>query len=49
VLGIVFVLAIFLLLVISPGAFPLSLVPYILLIWLAIGGVLLFVLRGKLV
>jgi amino acid transporter len=48
VLGIVFILAIFLLLVISPGAFPLSLVPYILLVWLAIGGILLFVLRGKL-
>jgi amino acid transporter len=48
VLGTLFILAIFLLLIISPGAFPLSLVPYILLIWLAIGGILLFVLRDKL-
>ncbi|MBV9615393.1 MAG: APC family permease [Ktedonobacteraceae bacterium] len=48
VLGTLFILAIFSLLIISPGSFPLSLVPYVLLIWLAIGGVLLFVLRGKL-
>lgn len=48
VLGTLFILTIFILLVVSPGDFPLSLVPYILLLWLAVGGVLLFVLRDKL-
>ncbi len=48
VLGTLFIVVIFALLIISPGAFPLSLVPYVLLIWLALGGVLLFVLRDKL-
>ena len=48
VLGTLFILTIFSLLIISPGAFPLSLVPYVLLTWLALGGVLLFVLRDKL-
>lgn len=48
VLGTLFILVIFSLLIISPGAFPLSLVPYILLIWLGLGVILVFVLRDKL-
>jgi amino acid transporter len=47
VLGTLFIIAIFSLLIISPGDFPLNLIPYILLIWLMLGGVLLFVLREK--
>jgi amino acid transporter len=48
VLGTLFILTIILLLVVSSTTPPLNFIPAILLIWLLIGGALLFVLRKKL-
>lgn len=42
------ILGIFLAVFIAPGDAPLSYVPYILVVWMLIGGGLLFALRGKL-
>ncbi len=49
VLGTLLILSIFALLVISPAPFPLNLIPFILVIWVLSGVILLFVLRRKFV
>jgi len=46
-LGTLLIVGIFVLLLISPAAPPLNLIPYILLIWVLIGVGIMFALRRK--